>query len=222
MTTESQSEEIQQAKEEARLAALKLGFALERHNDTIESINVQGTREILVANQPADQIWQTARDILNKQIKSETEEDKTKAYPKCARIVAYADGGSRGNPGPSASGFTLNDESNDSLLEEGGEYLGVTTNNQAEYHALKMVLEHSLKYRPDHLLVHMDSLLVVNQLNGIYKIKNRDLWPVYQNIKRLATQIDEVVFVHVPREQNKVADAVVNKILDDHANSLKQ
>lgn len=221
MSTDQNPAEIQQAKQEARLLALKLGLALERHDDTIEMVDVNGVRKILVANQPANQIWQASRDALKRHLGDESSVEN-QAIPHCARIFAHADGGSRGNPGPSASGFTLNDEDSGSLLEEGGEYLGITTNNQAEYHALKMVLEHSLKYGPERLTVHMDSLLVVNQLNGIYRVKNRDLWPVHQSIKELASKIKSVSFLYIPREQNKLADAIVNKILDNHIISRKQ
>lgn len=210
--------DIQAAKEEARLLALKLGLALERHGNSIESISIEGERKLVVQNATPDTIWQIARDKLKANAGGSLV-DERETYPRCENIIAHADGGSRGNPGPSAAGFTLNDALTNSLLEEGGEYLGITTNNQAEYHALKMVLENSLKYQPSNLKVHMDSLLVVNQLNGIYKVKSRDLWPVHQDIKSLALKIPSVSFIYVPREQNKAADAMVNKILDKHAHT---
>lgn len=133
------------------------------------------------------------------------------------RVKVFTDGGSRGNPGPSASGFVIMDEE-ENLLADKGVYLGVTTNNQAEYTALKLALEECLKMGVRAVQVYMDSLLVVNQMKGIFKVKNRDLWPIYDAIKKLAAQFDEISFSHVPREFNKLADAAVNRALDDKLN----
>ncbi|MDB5169911.1 MAG: Ribonuclease [Candidatus Saccharibacteria bacterium] len=139
------------------------------------------------------------------------------ADPKQApkRVKLYSDGGSRGNPGPSASGFVLLDM-NDKILVDEGVYMGVTTNNQAEYTALKMALEAALKLGAREVDAYLDSLLVVNQMRGVFKIKNRDLWPVHDAIKSLVKQFDSVHFTHVPREHNKLADAAVNRALDEH------
>ena len=131
------------------------------------------------------------------------------------KVKVFTDGGSRGNPGPSASGFVIMDEE-ENLLADKGVYLGVTTNNQAEYTALKLALEECLKMGVRDVQVYMDSLLVVNQMKGIFKVKNRDLWPIYDAIKKLAPQFDDISFSHVPREFNKLADAAVNRALDDH------
>lgn len=128
-------------------------------------------------------------------------------------LIIYTDGGSRGNPGPSASGYVIMDE-NKEILEEGGEYLGITTNNQAEYQAVKLALEHAEKFSPNSIEFRIDSLLVVNQMNGIYKIRNRDLWPVHKAIKDLAGKYPKVTYNHVRRENNKLADKMVNDILD--------
>lgn len=125
----------------------------------------------------------------------------------------YADGGSRGNPGPSAGGFVLF-TMDDQVALLSGKYLGVTTNNQAEYHSLKGGLEAAIKHNVKTLHVHMDSLLVINQMKGIYKVKNRELWPIYQAIKDLLPNFKKITFTHVPRELNTVADAEVNKALD--------
>ncbi len=130
-------------------------------------------------------------------------------------VVVYTDGGSRGNPGPSASGFVIFTTDGD-LLFEGGKYLGITTNNQAEYQAVKFGLEKALELGARVVNFRMDSLLVTNQLTGVYKIKNRDLWPIHSSIKEFAKGLDKVTFTHVRREFNKDADAMVNKILDQH------
>jgi len=127
----------------------------------------------------------------------------------------YADGGSRGNPGPSASGYVLYDM-NDTVVVKNGIYLGVTTNNQAEYQALKFGLEEAIKHNVVNIHVYMDSMLVVNQMNGIFQVKNRDLWPIHDAIKRLAGNFKHITYTHVPRALNKAADAEVNEALDAH------
>ncbi len=127
----------------------------------------------------------------------------------------YADGGSRGNPGPSASGYVLMDMSGRIVLRA-GEYIGITTNNQAEYQALKLGLEHALHdYRAREVHVYMDSMLVINQMKRIFKVKNRELWPIHEACIELTTKFEKVEFDHVPRELNKLADEEVNKALDE-------
>jgi ribonuclease HI len=141
----------------------------------------------------------------------------TEPQPKhsLTEVKLYADGGSRGNPGPSASGFVIYDET-DKVVVRNGIYLGVTTNNQAEYQALKFGLEQAKQQAAQIVHVYMDSMLVVNQMLGIFKVKNRDLWPIHDEIKRLVAQFKRVTFTHVPRTMNKEADTEVNKALDDH------
>lgn len=134
------------------------------------------------------------------------------------KIIIYADGGSRGNPGPSACGFVLYDDHHNMLVNR-GVYLGITTNNQAEYTALKMALEETKSLGAHSVHVYMDSMLVVNQMRGIYKVKNRDLWPIHDAIKQLCNSFNSVDFTQVPRESNKIADAAVNAALDSHLHS---
>jgi ribonuclease HI/pterin-4a-carbinolamine dehydratase len=135
------------------------------------------------------------------------------AFPD--KVKVFADGGSRGNPGPSASGFVMLDKEDNVLIDK-GVYLGVTTNNQAEYTALKLALEECLKNNVQEVEVYMDSLLVINQVRGIFKIKNRDLWPLHDSIIKLSKQFKHINFSHVPREFNKLADTAVNRALDEH------
>ncbi|HEY5152446.1 MAG TPA: reverse transcriptase-like protein [Candidatus Saccharimonadales bacterium] len=130
------------------------------------------------------------------------------------KVKVFGDGGSRGNPGPSASGFVILDME-DNVLVDRGIYLGITTNNQAEYTSLKLALEECIKMGVKEVQVYMDSLLVVNQLKGIFKVRNRELWPIHDAIKKLAARFDEISFSHVPREFNKLADAAVNRALDE-------
>ena len=130
-------------------------------------------------------------------------------------VIIYSDGGSRGNPGPSASGFVIMSAKQE-VIHQGGMYLGITTNNQAEYHGVRLGLEKALSIGARVVEFRVDSLLVVNQLNDIYTVKNRDLWPIHERIKDLITQFDKVTFQHVRREFNQLADGMVNKILNAH------
>lgn len=132
-------------------------------------------------------------------------------------VIIYSDGGSRGNPGPSASGFVVMN-AQEHVVHEGGMYLGITTNNQAEYHGVRLGLEKALEMGARTVDFRIDSLLVVNQMNGIYTIKNRELWPIHERIKELVKKFDKVTFTHVKREFNQLADGMVNKILNAHAN----
>jgi len=125
----------------------------------------------------------------------------------------YSDGGSRGNPGPSATGYVIYDEDGQVIKQEGA-YIGLTTNNQAEYLALKAGLLMAKELGVQELRVYMDSLLVVNQLNGLFKVKNRELWPIYQAVQDLRPVFKKISFNHVPRELNKIADSMVNECLD--------
>ena len=127
----------------------------------------------------------------------------------------FSDGGSRGNPGPSACGFVIEDE-NGTEIYRSGQYLGVTTNNQAEYHGVQMALEKALEMGGRNVDFRGDSMLVINQINGVYKIKNKELWPIYERIKELIAKFDNITFTHVYREYNQAADAMVNRILDEH------
>jgi len=147
-------------------------------------------------------------------VANSTPPESAEGLPKIQHAKMYADGGSRGNPGPSASGFVLLDK-NDNVVVDKGVYLGVTTNNQAEYTALKLGLEEALKLGVHEIDIYMDSLLVVNQMKGIFKIRNRDLWPIHDAIRNLEAKFKKVSFTHVPRELNKLADAAVNRALDD-------
>lgn len=135
------------------------------------------------------------------------------------KVSIYTDGGSRGNPGPSALGYVIVDPATDKVLVDKGVYLGVTTNNQAEYLALKYALEEAQRMGVREIDAYLDSMLVVNQMKGIFKVKNRDLWPIHDAIKELISSFKDVRFSHVPREHNKLADAAVNRALEGHLNS---
>lgn len=131
------------------------------------------------------------------------------------KIILYTDGGSRGNPGPSALGVYI-----ETLGKRYGEFLGEKTNNEAEYAAIVSALKKvkSLigkeKARQATVEVRMDSELACRQLNHIYKIENEKLQPLFLAVWNLMIDFREVVFVHVPRERNIIADAEANKAMD--------
>jgi len=170
-----------------------------------------------------DVSWQTPIKMihfrLDKQGSSDNIDDSITTSSE--ELKLYADGGSRGNPGPSAAGYVLY-TMRDELVMKRGEYLGVTTNNQAEYLALRMGLEEAKRRGARRVHVYLDSLLVVNQMRGIFKVKNRDLWGVHEATKQLVGEFEKVNFTHVPRELNKVADGEVNVALDDHGRQEPQ
>ena len=153
--------------------------------------------------------------------KGAPESSDDKNTTQITEVQLYADGGSRGNPGPSASGYVLLDMDGN-VVHEQGVFLGITTNNQAEYQALKFGLEAALRLQARSVHVYMDSMLVVNQMKKIFKIKNRDLWPIHDAIQQLLPKFEKVSFDHVPRELNKLADAEVNKCLDAQLGSQVQ
>jgi len=130
-------------------------------------------------------------------------------------VTIYSDGGSRGNPGPSACGYVIMNAKQE-VIGQGGEYLGITTNSQAEYHGVRLGLEKALALGLKDVRFCIDSMLVVNQMNGIYNIKNRELWPINERIRQLVTQFHKVSFTHVGRDLNQYADGMVNKILNAH------
>ncbi len=130
-------------------------------------------------------------------------------------IHIFTDGGARGNPGPAAMGGVLIDAATGTVLDEFGIYLGETTNNQAEYRALIEALKRAKQHGATTVECFLDSELVVEQMTGRYKVKNGGLQSLFQKAQHLAQQFENVAFRHIPREQNKQADALVNKALDE-------
>jgi ribonuclease HI len=128
----------------------------------------------------------------------------------------FADGGSRGNPGPAASGAVLVDVNGD-LLEEAVAYLGVATNNFAEWRALLLGLEAASKRGIRRLAIRLDSELVVKQLLGEYRVKHADLQPMHRRAMTLLRRFEYVDLRHIPRKENALADRLVNRVLDQEA-----
>ncbi len=140
---------------------------------------------------------------------------------KSEKTIVYTDGGARGNPGPSAIGVAIGNPSIAlGAYREYGEYIGEKTNNQAEYEAVIFALKKlkalvgKKKTKETDVEVRMDSELVVRQLGGIYKIEEPSLKPLFVDVWNLKMDFKKVEFVHIPREKNKAADRMVNKVLD--------
>lgn len=142
------------------------------------------------------------------------------------KLLLSTDGGSRGNPGPAAYGYVIQDisgspaealakEGAGKILEKCGNYLGVTTNNQAEYagliNGLKWVVQN---YPNTYLRIQMDSLLIVSQVKGDYKVKHPDILPRYLEAMDLLGKLKSYTILYVPRVENALADSLVNAALD--------
>ena len=132
------------------------------------------------------------------------------------QATLFADGGSRGNPGPAASGAVLVGPDGE-VIDEVGEFLGIATNNVAEWTALCIGLERAIERGIGRLAVRMDSELVVKQMRGEYRVKHAALQPLHRRAQSLLRRFEHVDIKHVPRKQNALADSVVNQVLDHHA-----
>lgn len=200
-------------REKVALEALKQNMALIKRGLEVHGLHANGASELISRSKSKENVWEDALTAL-KARKSANDVKPTSDVESTAELLIYSDGGSRGNPGPSASGYVILTKDESHVLERGGQYLGITTNNQAEYQAVKLALEAAAKFEPKSIQFRIDSMLVVNQLNGTFKVKSKELWPVHEEIKRLAENYGSVKYKHVYREYNQLADDEVNKVLD--------
>jgi ribonuclease HI len=129
-----------------------------------------------------------------------------------AELVIHIDGAARGNPGPAAFAFVIEQPGEPTI--EGAGRIGSTTNNIAEYTALVKVLERLAALPARRLHVHSDSELLVKQMTGEYRVKNEDLKALYDEARGLLRRYPAVTFTHVPRARNKRADQLCNDVLD--------
>ena len=125
----------------------------------------------------------------------------------------WTDGGARGNPGPAAFAYVL-EAADGTVLDARGEAIGVATNNVAEYSALVAGLARAVEAGVRELEVRSDSELMVKQMRGEYRVKNRDLQSLFLDASRAARAIGQVTYMHVRREHNELADRLVNEALD--------
>ena len=129
------------------------------------------------------------------------------------RVIIHADGASRGNPGPASIGGVIEDERGH-LLAQISRRIGITTNNQAEYRAVIAALERAINLGAKQAEIRSDSELLVKQINGSYRVKNKTLQPLYRKVSQLIGSLESFSITHVPREQNTRADGLANKALD--------
>jgi probable phosphoglycerate mutase len=130
-------------------------------------------------------------------------------------IVAYIDGGARGNPGPAGYGVRI-ETPDGALVEEFGDSIGIATNNVAEYRALLAALDWARAHGQPAVHVRSDSLLLVQQMLGNYKVKHAGLQPLHARARLLASEIGQVTFEHVGRARNAHADRLANAAMDQH------
>ena len=128
------------------------------------------------------------------------------------RLIVYTDGASRGNPGPAAIGVVIRDEQG-RVIAKISEAIGRTTNNRAEYFALIAGLKEALRLGAEQVELKMDSELIVRQLTGKYRVRNPALKPLFNQAHQLMKEFQSSPIVHIPREQNKAADALSRKPL---------
>jgi ribonuclease HI len=129
------------------------------------------------------------------------------------KLKLYTDGASRGNPGPSGAGGVIF-STDGTVLEEISEYLGIATNNVAEYQALRLTLERASQLDLKSVEVFMDSKLVVEQVTGRWKINNENLKLINNQIQAILPHFKEISFNHIYRNLNRHADALANKAID--------
>ncbi len=130
-----------------------------------------------------------------------------------AKLKIYSDGGARGNPGPGGAGVVIRDEKGQ-IIKTISHYLGFITNNQAEYQALIFGLEKARELKAQELDCYLDSELLVKQLNRQYRVKDKDLAPLFIKVWNLSLGFKKIKFHHIFREDNKEADRLVNEAID--------
>ena len=131
------------------------------------------------------------------------------------KVVVHVDGGARGNPGPAAAGAVISTPDGE-VIDEASETIGVATNNVAEYRGLLLGLDRARRLGASEVEVVNDSELVAKQVNGLYKVKHRDMKPLHAAAMQALQSFERWTMRSVPRAQNAGADALVNQALDAH------
>ena len=139
--------------------------------------------------------------------------DKINSRDTANAITINVDGASRGNPGPSGIGYVIHDNSG-KIVEQGGEFIGFATSRVAEYYAMRKGIERAIELGYKSVKFISDSLMVVNQLNGIFTVKNQDILPIYKDILEKIDEFEAVSLAHVPRSENTIADSEANAAID--------
>lgn len=129
-------------------------------------------------------------------------------------VAIHVDGASRGNPGPSGIGYQICDNTG-KVIERAGEFIGFATSRVAEYYAMRKGIERAIELGFKTARFFSDSLMVINQLNGIFNVKNQDILPIYNDIQQKLAFFDAVSFIHIPRSQNMIADSEANSAISE-------
>ncbi len=135
-------------------------------------------------------------------------------------LKIYTDGGARGNPGPAGLGVVIYD-SRRKIVKKFGKYLGKKTNNEAEYEAVIRALLFARELEATTVEFNLDSELIVRQLNHIYRVRDKRMLEFVLRIRSLETNFKKVTYRHIPREQNKFADQLVNAVIDKAVKAVK-
>ena len=135
--------------------------------------------------------------------------------PGGRRLLIHTDGAARGNPGPAGLGAVLREAESGAVVAELARFLGVRTNNYAEWTAVEDALGEALRLGATHVDLRMDSELVARQISGRYRVKHRDLKPIHASVMAMLGQLDGYTVGHVPRELNKDADRLSNVAIDE-------
>jgi len=130
-----------------------------------------------------------------------------------SKITLFVDGAARGNPGPAGIGVVILGQNN-TKLKEYYKYIGNTTNNIAEYNALVYGLQEALSIGAKELLIKLDSELVAKQIKGEYKVKNKNIKPLFDQAIHMLNKFEKIEVKHVDRKENKVADKLANKAIN--------
>lgn len=130
-------------------------------------------------------------------------------------VYINTDGASRDNPGNAAIGIVIKGEDKTTVLKEYGEFIGVHTNNQAEYMAVIKAMDFASEYTNKMIYIFSDSELLIKQLNREYRVKNSELKKLFFEVKKHEMIFEKVIYSHVKREHNKRADQLANKALDE-------
>ena len=180
-----------------------------------KSIDIEKLKEQdkTITKKRVDKLFQNLKDHIKKDdliISDKEIIDTSNINKEIDLIVVNVDGASRGNPGESGIGVAIFDKDSN-LINEACDYLGVATNNIAEYKALILGLRLSIKYNAKKILFKSDSELMVKQIKGEYKVKNAQLKLLFAEVQDLFKKLPNWEIMHVPREENKEADLLANK-----------
>jgi ribonuclease HI len=131
------------------------------------------------------------------------------------RLLIHTDGAARGNPGPAGLGAVLRDSANGEIVAELARFLGIRTNNYAEWTAVEAALEEALRLGATDVDLRMDSELVARQISGRYRVKHADLKPIHARVMAMLGRLRGYSVGHIPRELNKDADRLSNVAIDE-------